>query len=60
MSKGLKEQDIWTDNFQGRKHSKYKSPEAELCLSALGRAKRPEWQIEEGKDREEVGVRQFR
>lgn len=60
MSKDLKEQDIWTDNFQGRKHSKYKSPETGICPSALGTAKRPEWQNKEGKDRKEAGVRQFK
>lgn len=63
LSKGpkeVKEQDIRTGNFQGRKHSKYKSPEAEICPSALGTAKRPEWQNGEGTDGEEVGVVQFR
>lgn len=60
LSKGLeevKEQDIPTGNFQNRKHSKYKNPEAGICLSAPRTAKRPEWQNGEGKDREEEGGR---
>lgn len=62
MSKGLKvvkEQDIRTGNFQGRMHSKYKSPEAGICLSALGTAKRPGWQNGKGKDGAEVRMVQF-
>lgn len=58
MNKGqkeVKEQDFWANDFQGRKQSKYKSPEAEICLSVLGTTERPGCQSGEDEVRDKRG-----